>query len=129
MDDVKVLIVDDSLSMRQVLSSCIMQMGFQNIKTVDDGSKAVELFTKLKVDLMFLDLEMPGIGGMETIKSVKKLCSSTYVVIISSVSTANNVKQAFSLGARGFIVKPFTLQMIEGSLLKFKKYHQRQLTR
>lgn len=122
MRNINVLIVDDSRSMRQILSGCITQMGYQNIKTLSDGNKAVEYFQTKTADLIFLDLEMPGISGLETLTKIKQLCSSTYVVIISGASTAHNVKQAFALGAQGFIVKPFTLNMIEGSLNKFKTF-------
>jgi DNA-binding NtrC family response regulator len=122
MESAKVLVVDDSRSMRQVLSGTISQMGFQNIKTVSDGDKADSLFKTNKIDLLFLDLEMPGLSGMDTLKKIKQLCATTYVVIISSASTANNVKQAFRLGASGFIVKPFNLQMIEDALNQYKKF-------
>jgi two-component system response regulator YesN len=66
MDSAKVLVVDDSRSMRQVLSGTISQMGYQNIKTVSDGDQAVSLLKTNKIDLLFLDLEMPGLSGMDT---------------------------------------------------------------
>ena len=61
MHKVKVLIVDDSRSMRQVLSGCITQMGFQNIKTLSNGDKAVELFKSQTADLLFLVVPVPPI--------------------------------------------------------------------
>jgi len=123
MDNIKILVVDDSRSMRQILSGTITQMGYQSVMTVSDGDKAVKVFQSHKVDLLFLDLEMPGLSGMDTLKQIKQLCETTYVIIISSASTASNVKQAFSLGASGFIVKPFNLSMIEDALTQFKKYY------
>ena len=122
MGEIKILVVDDSPSMRQLLSSSITQMGYQNVMTLCDGAKAVKIFESKKIDLVFLELDMPGLSGMDTFKKIKQLCATTYVVIISSASTADNVKQAFTLGASGFIVKPFNLHMIEDALAQFEKY-------
>jgi len=123
MENIKILVVDDSHTMRQILSSMITKIGYQNVMTLSGGDKAVEIFASHKVDLLFLDLEMPGLSGMDTLKEIKQLCDTTYVIIISGASTAANVKQAFTLGASGFIVKPFNLNMIEDAFVQFKKFH------
>ena len=67
---------------------------------------------------------MPGIDGLATLKLIKKLDPNAYVVMVTGAGTITNVKLALSLGAKGFIVKPFSQSKIEEAVVNFRAIGQ-----
>jgi two-component system chemotaxis response regulator CheY len=74
-----------------------------------------------QVDLLFLDIEMPGISGFETLEKILENTPDQYAIMISAHSTLDNVKKAIELGAMGFVVKPFTVTKVRDLLEKYRK--------
>lgn len=108
-----VLIADDVEELRLLLKKTLETLGFNVISLVEDGDQALEAIKKLDPDLSFLDIEMPGKSGIDVLTILKASQSKTFPVIISGNSTVDNVKKVIELGAKGFIVKPYSFDKVK----------------
>jgi two-component system chemotaxis response regulator CheY len=94
--------------MLNIISSYLRDSEFELVDTARDGKLAVESFQQLKPDLVLLDLVMPGQSGQETLRQMIELRPDAQIAIVSSLGTEEAVKECSSLGARGFLKKPFS---------------------
>ena len=121
---IKVLLVDDSSVMRELLRTIIRSDFFVVVGEAADGQKAIELADSLKPDLVCLDIEMPEKSGIETLKDIKAKHAKTAVVMITGSNAALDVQQSLSNGADGYILKPFNagrvLDALEKAVAKVK---------
>lgn len=102
----RILVVDDSMFMRQVLRNILTKAGHQ-VTEAENGEKAVEAAEKTTPDLLTLDLVMPGMGGMEALRRIRKANANQRVLVVSAVGQSAEVAEAVALGAVDYIVKPF----------------------
>jgi len=109
-----VLVVDDSAFMRKILKITLETNGFVVIGEAENGTTAVELYTKHKPDIVTMDVTMKGMDGIEVTRRIIKMNSNAKILIVSSMGQELVVKDAIRSGAKGFIVKPFQ----EGQLLE-----------
>ncbi len=107
----KALIVDDERSIREGLAKTLKRMGHDSV-AVDNGTAAVDEFTRGGCDLVFLDLKMPGIDGMETLVRLKEADPEVIIVMITGYPSVENVLKAFRLGAYDYMPKPFSPQEV-----------------
>ena len=126
----KVLIVDDSVVFRMAISTGLANVpGIETVGVVSNGQIAVEFLKKTKsVDLMILDMEMPIMNGIETIKAVREFNRKIVIIVFSSLTLngAELTLQALDLGANDFVTKQeassainlaSSLKMIEATLV------------
>ncbi len=107
--DIRLLIVDDSLLFRKILKDILQDIqGVNVIGQARDGQDALHQIRTLKPDIVTLDVEMPVMDGLATLEAIKKEFSSVAVVMVSSLTTAGAVTtmKALELGALDFITKP-----------------------
>jgi len=106
-----VLIVDDSKSMRGVIKKIISISGFKADQCFEagNGNTALEILAENWVDVIMSDINMPEMNGFELLEELKNddLLRNIPVVVITTESSEDRMKYAFSLGAKGFIKKPF----------------------
>lgn len=104
----RVLIVDDSQFIIKHLSQIFMSRDFDIVGTAENGKAGVELFEKLKpnVDMVTLDITMPEMDGLEALQRIKAMDPNAIVIMVTAIGTAEAVKEAIKLGAKGYIVKP-----------------------
>ncbi len=104
----EIMVVDDSVSIRQVVSRLLENQGWK-VKSAKDGIDALEKLRESRPDLIVLDIEMPRMNGYEFLGALK--AQSGYedipVVMLTSRTAAKHRKKAKALGARGFVVKPY----------------------
>jgi chemosensory pili system protein ChpA (sensor histidine kinase/response regulator) len=104
----EIMVVDDSVSIRQVVSRLIASQGWK-VKTAKDGIDAMEKLRESRPHLIVLDIEMPRMNGYEFLGALK--AQSGYedipVVMLTSRTAAKHREKAEALGARGFVVKPY----------------------
>ena len=119
----QILIADDEPAMRTLLQSTLRGHGYHNIELASDGQRAVDLLARgdCRIDLAFIDLNMPGLTGLEVLNMVKTLRPRCYCVVVSGNSDLSNVMAAIQGGARGFIVKPYSVNLIGEILRKFSQ--------
>lgn len=92
-----------------------------NIVEAANGQDGVELFEDEKPSLTFLDLVMPVMDGISAIKEMKKINSKANIVVVSSIGTKSELKQAIEAGAMDFIQKPFSVDQIKMLLESYFK--------
>ena len=103
----KMLLVDDEPGMLRYIKT-LLEVDDHHVETATTGEEAVERVQKgLAPDLVLLDLLMPGIDGLETLESIRKLQPGAKVVMLSCVNDTKKVVQAIRLGAADYITKPF----------------------
>ncbi len=112
--NVKVLIIDDSQFIIKHLSQIFMSRDFEIIGTADNGKTGVELFKELhdKTDIVTLDITMPEMDGLEALKLIKTIDHNVAVIMVTAIGTAEAVKEAIKLGAKGYIVKPLDREKV-----------------
>ena len=102
----KILLVDDASFMRMMLKKIISPTGHELVEGVD-GSDGVAKYKEHKPNLVFLDIVMPNVDGIECLKQIMAFDSNAKVIMCSSIGQQTVVNDAIKIGARDFIIKPF----------------------
>ncbi len=103
----RVLIVDDAPLIRGMLRDILGAEGFTVVGEAADGAEAVSLYRTLRPDLVILDIVMPQMDGLSTLRQVRAQDPHATVVMCSAVGQDVVITEAIEAGAREFIVKPF----------------------
>lgn len=107
----RLLIVDDSVSMRAVIIKVISMTGFvpEELLQAGNGQEALDVLASNKVDLVFTDINMPEMSGLEMLKAMRAdpAMADIPVIVITTEGSAERRQEAQSLGATGFLQKPF----------------------
>lgn len=103
-----ILLVEDEERIRNVVEQILTPNGYQ-VLTAGDGYAAMEIYREKKdeIDLVVLDLNMPGMGGVEVLDAILKIHSTAKILIATGYSTDQTEKELVAAGASGFIAKPF----------------------
>lgn len=108
MEDVKILICDDSILARKQLKDIIKTCGYENFIEAANGEQAVNLYKEHRPQLVFLDIVMPEKDGVQAIHEIRQFDPEAYIIIVSSVGTQSQLKAAIMEGAHDFIQKPYS---------------------
>jgi two-component system chemotaxis response regulator CheY len=114
----RVLIVDDIPFIRSVIRDILIDDGFSVVGEASDGAQALALYKALKPDVVLLDIHMPVLDGIETLKRIKKINKEATIIMCSSLGDQENIINAISLGAKDFVVKPFRKERILSAIKK-----------
>jgi len=108
----KLLIADDEKNIRQVLKT---ELALEQIDAdeAEDGRRALELLEQEEYDILLLDLNMPGLGGIEVLKQLKTLELPVEVIILTANATIATAVEAMKLGAYDYLTKPFRLDELQ----------------
>ncbi|MFH1767842.1 MAG: response regulator [Candidatus Omnitrophota bacterium] len=107
---IRVLVVDDALFMRKMLSDILKKEGFEIVAEADNGKDAVAKYKELKPDLVTMDIVMPKmeeIDGIAAVREIVKIDSQAKIIMVSAMGQHALVVEAIQAGAKDFIVKPF----------------------
>jgi two-component system, sensor histidine kinase and response regulator len=106
-DQYKILIIDDE---EVVLDSCtrILKGGAYKLATASNGLQGLELTKEFRPDLIYVDLKMPGISGIEVIEKIRDADPTIVVIVITGYATVSSAVEAMKNGAYDFLPKPFT---------------------
>lgn len=110
-----ILVVDDSRMMRAALVRELNDLGYNRITQAEDGQSALSLLEQHDVDLVLLDIEMPGISGIDVLTTLKTgaVPSSVPVIVISGAQDEEKAVQCIELGAEDFLPKPFNKTLLK----------------
>lgn len=103
-----VLAVDDSSFTLTIVSTYLAGSEFEVVATARNGIDALDRFRELKPDVVLLDLVMPGLSGQETLREILSMNPAGQVIMVSSLGTEDAVQECLTIGAKGFLPKPFT---------------------
>ncbi len=121
MREVHTLIVDDSSVMRKIVERSLRQAGIGEmvVHEAGNGIEALEKLRGAKMDLILSDINMPAMDGLELLRQIKmqNLAPGVPVVMITTESSEEHVRQAIASGARGYIRKPFTPEQVKERVL------------
>lgn len=114
-----ILIVDDDAQLRKSFEKLLIQEGF-SVKTAEMGESALEMVKNSPPDVVIMDIRMPGISGLETLKLMQEIDKKLPVIIMTAFGTMETAVEATKLGAFDYILKPFEipdiLEMINKAL-------------
>ncbi len=106
----KVLIVDDALFMRKMLSDILKKEGFEVCAEAENGKDAVDKYQQLKPDVVTMDIVMPKVNEIDGIGAVKEIVKGdpkAKIVMVSAMGQHSLVVEAIQAGAKDFVTKPF----------------------
>jgi len=113
-----VLVVDDSAFMRRTMKSILIRNNFEVVGEATNGIEAVDLYTKLKPTIVTLDVVMEEMNGLEALKKIMIIDSKANVIMVSSMGQDIIVRDAIVVGAKNFILKPYTEEQVVRALDK-----------
>lgn len=117
---IRVLIADDEMGMRLVLKKAIEKTGdFTLAGEAEDGEAALRLFDRLRPDVVFLDVEMPLVSGVECAKKIADI--NPKAVIIFATAHEEYMPEAFEVYAFDYLIKPFKVERLNQTLERIKK--------
>jgi len=115
------LIVDDSAMMRKIVLRALTLAGldFKKVLEAGNGNEALELLKANTVELIMCDINMPVMSGLELLKEMREqnLAAGVPVVMVTTESSAEHVREAVAVGASGYIRKPFTPDHVKQKVL------------
>ena len=119
-DTKKILIGDDSILARKQIKDIIASIR-TDVEFFDatNGQEAIDKFTEIKPDMVFLDIVMPVKDGIDATKGIMEADSDAVIVIASSIGTQTQVKAAIDAGAKDFIQKPIRSEQIENVIKNY----------
>lgn len=121
MSEIRALIVDDSSVMRKIVERSLRQAGLDPLVVLEAGSgtEGLEVLRAKQVDLILSDINMPSMDGLEFLRQIRaqNLAPGVPVVMITTESSEEHVKQAILAGAQGYIRKPFTAEQVKERVL------------
>lgn len=116
LEDAKILIGDDSILARKQLKDIISSLGGRNFLDASNGQEVIDIYKEQSPEVVFLDIVMPVKDGNTAIAEIMKFDPKADIVIVSSVGTQSQLKQAIQLGAKDFLQKPLNRRQIESIL-------------
>jgi two-component system response regulator (stage 0 sporulation protein F) len=114
-----ILIVDDQAGVRYLLDIVVREAGHR-VHTAQNGLEAVEYARNAHPDLVFMDVRMPLMGGLEALGRIKAVSPETEVIIMTAYGSEETVSQAMEKGALCCIAKPFDVDEIKALLMEYK---------
>ena len=102
----KVLIVDDSATMRKIIEQILKSEMYDICGEASDGDEALERYKELNPDIITLDIHMPKVSGLQTLSEILKFDPKAKVIMLTSEGQKETVMEAVKMGAKNYIIKP-----------------------
>ena len=103
----RVLVVDDAIFMRKMISDILIENGMEIVGEADTGLKAVESYKEHKPDLVTMDIIMPEMNGIDAVREIIAADPQAKIVMCSALGQQALVNDAINVGAKDFLIKPF----------------------
>ena len=108
----KIMIVDDSVVIREKLKILLTKAGHEVVAEAGNGLQAALLYSRLKPDIVTMDITMPGVDGIEGIRKIREVDDKAQVLVVSAMGQKDVIVHALEAGASGFILKPFDVNKV-----------------
>jgi two-component system chemotaxis response regulator CheY len=121
--NMKILVVDDMVTMRRIVKNILKQLGFANIDEAENGQEALQ---KLRVDtygFVVSDWNMPVMTGIDMLRAIRadEKLKTTPVLMVTAEAQQSNLIEAVQAGVSNYIVKPFTAETLQEKIAKIFK--------
>ncbi len=118
-EKIQILVVDDNLDISGLIAAQLDEEGY-GLTVRNDGDSAVDVLENMKIDLLLLDVMMPGKSGFDVLEEIKKLKKKENrdipVIMITAKSGQDDIDRALELGATTYIVKPFKAELLKSKI-------------
>src|ERR687895_1716954 len=114
---IRVMVVDDDTVLRKLVSDQIARMGFDSTPA-QSGEEALDTLSKSDFDVVLLDIRMPGLSGLETLREIRKMEDPPEVIMLTADTSLTTGIEAMRLGAYDYLTKPATLDEMEAVIRK-----------
>ena len=113
---VKLLVADDEQKICRLLETFFSERGY-DVLLAHDGKTALSRIREERPHLVFLDLHMPGLSGLDVLKAARELDQTIKVIIITAIEDEETIRTARALGAADYVIKPFSLEYLKEEVL------------
>ncbi|MEG1078076.1 MAG: chemotaxis response regulator CheY [Pseudomonas sp.] len=116
----KILIVDDFSTMRRIIKNLLRDLGFTNTQEADDGNTALPMLESGHFDFVVSDWNMPNMDGLTMLQNIRAdpALAKLPVLMVTAEAKKENIIAAAQAGANGYVVKPFTAQVLKEKIEK-----------
>jgi len=114
----RVLVIDDAEYARDILKKILIRGGYEIAGEAGDGEAGVSEFSRTKPDIVIVDMIMPKMNGIETIRAIKKLDPDAKIIVISADGQMAHIEEAVKAGALSYINKPYQWSVVINELLQ-----------
>ena len=112
----RILVVDDEIIIRNLLKEFLSRKGYE-VYTAPDGRAAIAEVKEIRPHIVLLDIMMPGMGGIETLKEIRRIDPRVGVIMVTAIADEELGKRAIALGACDYITKPLNFDYLETALM------------
>ena len=120
----KVMVVDDSIFMRQKFKSFLQKQGFE-VCEAENGESAIKKYQMEKPDIVTMDITMPKMDGITSLEKIIEFDKEAKIIMISALGKQELVKKSLLLGAKNYIIKPLDRKkVLERIMLVLKRYSE-----
>lgn len=113
----KILVVDDSATMRRIVIRTLSGMGYQDFVEADNGQNALDAFEKGGVELVITDWNMPVMSGLDFVTALREKHPKVPILMVTTNASNMDVIQALKAGVNNYVVKPFTPETMKEKVL------------
>lgn len=117
----KILIIDDEELIRNFIYEILQKDGYE-VSMAENGKKGLALFKEKSFDLVFTDMKMPDLTGIDVLKKIKEISPQSIVVVVTAYGSIENAVEAMRIGAFNYLIKPFTADTIDAIIEKAKEH-------
>ena len=114
----RVLVCDDAIFMRTMISDILSGAGYEVVGEAETGLQAIERYRELNPDLVTMDIVMPDMGGIDAVREIVRQDPNAKILMCSAMGQQALVVEAIQAGAKDFVVKPFTSERILSAVQK-----------
>lgn len=114
----RILVVDDASFMRMMIKDILVKNGYEVVGEAADGAQAVQMYKELQPDLVTMDITMPEMDGITSLKNIRAINPNAIVIMCSAMGQQAMVIDAIQAGAKDFIVKPFQADRVLEAISK-----------
>lgn len=108
----KILLVEDSKTMRNIEKSVLSQLGYTDVEEAVDGQDALRKLTEYEPNLLLVDWNMPNMDGLTFVKTYRQTNKATPIIMVTTESEKARVVEAIKAGVNNYVVKPFTPDLL-----------------
>ncbi|HET9915996.1 MAG TPA: sigma-54 dependent transcriptional regulator [Candidatus Binatia bacterium] len=122
-DSIRILVVDDEASQRELVSGYLKKQGFE-VFTAAGGESALELFRQAPMELILTDQRMPGLSGLDLLKAAREINPETQVIVMTAYGSVETAVAAMRDGAADYVAKPLNLEELRQKIQRIVEQHR-----